>query len=135
MEDLFIALLGFVVELLGETLTDLAFAAIVDVVSRAFRSVGSSAREGDPVASTVVLIAAGAVLGFLSGVIFPHPLVHPSKYHGISLLISPLITGLIMAVVGRGIRRRGRVPVRIESFAYGFSFAFTFALIRILMVR
>jgi hypothetical protein len=55
--------------------------------------------------------------------------------HGISLLISPLLTGLAMATVGRGVRRRGRAPVRIESFGYGFAFAFAFALVRFLMVR
>jgi len=40
-----------------------------------------------------------------------------------------------MGLTGRIVRRRGKTPVQIESFAYGFTFAFAFALIRILMVR
>jgi hypothetical protein len=135
MEDFLLGLLGFLVELLGETLTDIAFAAIVDAVSRGLRHVGGSARRGNPIAATVILIAAGVAFGFLSAIVFPHPLVHPSKYHGISLLVSPVTTGLVMAAIGRRVRRRGRVPVQIESFAYGFTFAFAFSLIRILMVR
>ena len=79
------------------------------------------------------------VLGFIFSVVsvlvLPHPLVHPSQFHGISLLISPVITGLIMGFNGRTVRRRGKTPVQIESFAYGFTFAFAFALIRFLMVR
>jgi hypothetical protein len=39
-----------------------------------------------------------------------------------------------MAAIGRGVRRRGSIPVRIESFGYGYTFAFAFALVRILMV-
>ena len=74
-------------------------------------------------------------LSHRSAPILPNPLVHPSKSHGISLLISPVITGLVMGLTGRIVRRRGKTPVQIESFAYGFTFAFAFALIRILMVR
>ena len=77
----------------------------------------------------------GLGLGFLSSLVLPHPLVHPSKLHGISLLISPVITGLIMGMVGQMVRRRGNTPVRIESFAYGFTFAFAFALLRLLIVH
>jgi len=135
MEDFLLALLGFLLELLGEALTDLAFAAIVDGVSRAFRQVGTSARRGDPIAAIAALIASGVALGFSSAIVFPHPLVHQSRFHGISLLIGPVITGLVMAAIGRWVRRRGRTPVQIESFGSGFAFAFAFALVRILMVR
>jgi len=40
-----------------------------------------------------------------------------------------------MAAIGRTVRRRGHLPVRVESFSYGFTFAFAFSLIRILLVR
>lgn len=85
--------------------------------------------------ATAILVLIGLALGFVSAIIFPHPLVHPSKLHGVSLLISPLLTGFGMSAIGRGVRRRGRIPVQIESFAYGFTFAFAFALIRLLVVH
>lgn len=135
MEDFLLGLLGCILELLGETLTDIAFAALVDTALRALRRLGFSARRGSPIAAAIILIAAGVALGFLSAIVVPHPLVHPSKYHGMSLLIGPVITGLVMAAVGRGVRRRGRDPVRIEGFGYGLTFAFAFALIRILIVH
>jgi hypothetical protein len=148
MEDL----LGFILELVVEVLIQIVFEAGVDAASRAYRSKADHPTRGDrrfrvapfvryslsranPPWTTLKFALLGLGSGLLSLLIFPHPLVHASKLHGISLLISPLITGLVMSFVGRMIRRRGKTAVNIESFTYGFAFAFTFALIRILMVR
>lgn len=131
MEDL----LGLILELVLDAAFEMILGAMVAGAYRAVRRFRVSARRGNPLVAAVILIIAGALLGFLSATIFPHPLVHPSKHHGVSLLISPVITGLVMSAIGRGVRRRGRVPVPIESFGYGFAFAFAFALIRILMVH
>ena len=127
--------LGFILELLFEALLEIGISAIVAGVCRSLRQLRITARRGDPVAAAVLLVMAGLSSGFLSVLIFPHPLVHPSKLHGISLLNSPLLAGLAMATVGRGVRRRGHAPVRIESFGYGFAFAFALSIIRLLMVR
>jgi hypothetical protein len=149
MEDL----LGFILEFVLEVLIQIVFEAGVDAASRAsrhredvavsrahrrFRFVPflrlTSSRINPPL-TILKFTVLGLALSVVSVLALPHPLVHPSKFHGISLLISPVITGLIMGVVGRTIRRRGKTPVQIESFAYGFTFAFAFALIRFLMVR
>lgn len=119
MEDL----LGFIFELLFEALFEIVLSAIVAGVYRSVRHFRVTARRGNPIVAAVLLVIVGLVLGFLSVLIFPHPLVHPSKVHGISLLISPLVAGIAMAAVGRGVRRRGRAPVQIESFGFGFAFA------------
>jgi hypothetical protein len=150
MEDL----LGFIVEFVVEVLLQMIFEAGVDAASRAYRPKEDRAvrprahrqfrfasllrltlSEANPHWTILKFTLLGIGSGFLSLLLFPHPLVHPSKFHGISLLISPLVTGIVMGFVGRMIRRRGKTPVNIESFAYGFTFAFAFALIRLLMVR
>jgi hypothetical protein len=150
MEDLF----GFIFEFVFEVLIQIVFEAGVDAASRASRHgedvhTGSKAHrrfrfvpvrrlslgKTNPPITILKFTLLGLALSFVSILVLPHPLVHPSKFHGISLLISPLITGLIMGFIGRTIRRRGKIPVQIESFAYGFTFAFAFALIRFLMVR
>ena len=131
MEDL----LGFILELLFEALIEIGLSAIVAGMYRAVRHFWITTRRGNPTAAAVLLVIVGLALGFLSVLIFPHPLVHPSKLHGISLLISPLLAGVAMATVGRGVRRRGRAPVPIESFGFGFAFALAVASIRFLMVR
>src|SRR5437016_5143010 len=76
----------------------------------------------------------GALAGGLSLFIFPHPLVHPSRLHGINLLVSPVVTGLVMSLIGSILSRQGKKVVQIESFRYGFAFALGMALIRYFFV-
>ena len=150
MEDL----LSFILEFVFEVLIQIIFEAGVDAVSRA-RSSGESAATStrahrgfriapfvravlsrtNPPFTILKFTLLGVGLGFLSVLVLPHPVVRPSRLHGMSLLISPVLTGLIMGFVGRSVRRRGKTPVQIESFAYGFTFAFAFALIRLLIVH
>jgi H+/Cl- antiporter ClcA len=149
MEDL----LGFILEFVLEMLIQIVFEAGVDAASRAYRPREDAAAvlrshrrfrfvpflhyalsRTNPPFTILKFTLLGFTFGFVSVLVLPHPLVHPSKFHGISLLISPVITGLIMGFIGRTVRRRGKAPVQIESFAYGFTFAFAFALIRFLMV-
>jgi hypothetical protein len=54
------------------------------------------------------------------------------KFHGISLIITPVLAGLTMWGVGRIRRRRGEAVMRLDTFGYGFIFAFGMALIRYL---
>ncbi len=46
-----------------------------------------------------------------------------------------MIACLVMAFIGRTLRRRGRNSVPIESFGYGFTFALAMALVRFWLVR
>ena len=62
-------------------------------------------------------------------------LKQPSKFHGISLVISPVITGFFMSQVGIMLRRTGKRAVQIESFGYGFTFALGLAIIRFAFAR
>jgi hypothetical protein len=74
-------------------------------------------------------------LGYVLFGLFPHPLVHPSRIHGISLLVAPVTTGLMMSCIGSLLRRHDKKVVRIESFGYGFAFAFGMALVRLVLVK
>ena len=151
MEDL----LSFILECVLEVLFQLIFEEGVAAVLRARRGdeeevapaprphrpfrfvpfVRLTLGRTNPPLTVLKFTLLGIGLGFVSALVLPHPLVHPSRFHGISLLISPVITGLIMGFIGRMVRRRGKTPVRIESFAYGFTFAFAMTLIRLLMAR
>lgn len=70
----------------------------------------------------------------MSVMIFPHHLIRPSRMYPISLLISPILTGLLMAQIGRTVRKFGRQSVRIESFGYGFIFALAMGLVRFWLI-
>jgi hypothetical protein len=74
----------------------------------------------------------GLILGGLSLLAFPQSFVRSETFHGISLLITPVACGLVMAAFGRWRERKGEVVLRIDSFVYGFLFAFPVALVRFL---
>lgn len=135
MDEFWIELLAALTELLGEFLLQLLAEGIVDIANRVLGEVLETARARNVVVSTLSYSVFGALAGVLSISIFPHPLVRPSRIHGISLLVSPVATGLAMSSIGSMLRRRDKRVVQIESFGYGFAFAFAMALTRFILVR
>src|ERR1700692_3272548 len=117
-------LLELLLELLGEFLLELALAAALDLVLRAIAKVFEAFRLANPVLASASYVLLGALAGGLSLLIVPHPFVHPSRLHGINLLVSPIATGLAMSLLGSMLSRYGKKVTRIESFGYGFAFAF-----------
>jgi hypothetical protein len=135
MEELLGAILGLIFEFLAEFLLELLMGLAADALSRLIRRFFVSTHRIGVLLATILFAMAGLAAGFLSVWAFPHPLVHPSRFHGLSLVLSPLAMGGVMAFLGQGIRRRGRRSVAIESFRYGFTFALAMTLIRFLFVH
>ncbi len=135
MDELLAALLGAVFEILGEALIEILLEVFVAFLSRAIRKLFVVSRRFGRLLAAAVFVVAGCAAGFISLAVFPHPLVHPSRFHGVSLLISPVVTGLAMAMIGHIVRSRGRKSVQIESFGYGFIFALAMAIVRFALVK
>lgn len=135
MDELLGAILGALFELLADSLLEVALGELAGLLSRLIRRFRITVCRGNPLRATLSFMLVGVAFGILSAGIFPHPLVHPSRFHGISLLISPVLTGFAMAWIGGAWKRGGRTSVRIESFGYGFTFALALALIRFWLVR
>lgn len=127
MEEFFAAILATI----AEALLEIAGEALLELVIRLFASI----LESSTAAASLGVALLGIACGAMSLVIFPHPLVHPSRIHGISLVVSPILTGIAMAQVGRFLRKRDKRSIRTESFAYGFAFAFAMALIRFFFAK
>ncbi|MGD0630688.1 MAG: hypothetical protein ABR987_15250 [Terracidiphilus sp.] len=134
MEELLSAILSALAELFFEFLFELFLEAIVGLIVRAVRSLFSNA-VFSPVFAAAFYLLLGGASGAASLLLFPHPIFHPSRFHGISLLVSPVVTGFVMSQIGTVLRRNGRESVRIESFGYGFAFALGFAVVRLIFVR
>jgi hypothetical protein len=130
MDDLLAALLEIIVEVLAEAFLQLAGELLISLLVRASRGLPSAFLQLSPRFTAVYLALLGATTGALSVLIFPHPLFHPSPVHGVSLVISPVITGLVMSQIGGVQRRRGRESTPMESFWYGFVFALAMAAMR-----
>jgi hypothetical protein len=135
MEELLGAILYGIVELFGEVIVELLLEAVCSLFVRMIRGVFEGVDGASPIIAAVGYLALGLGAGVVSVFVLPHHLVQPSKFHGISLLVSPLITGLIMSQVGAFLRRKDKTTVRIESFLYGFTFALGIAIIRLIFIR
>ena len=88
--------------------------ALLDLLSRAATKVFKPAEPPNPVRSFLALAFLGVLVGAASIVILPHPLFHRSKFHGISLLLSPVAAGTVMSALGAILRKRGKQVVQIE---------------------
>ena len=135
MEDLIFALLSGVAELLLEVIFELASEAFTALIIRSVRNLVGESRAINPLLAGTCYFLLGTACGVGSVFAFPHPLVHPSRVHGISVVITPLVTGLIMSKIGLMRRRKGRDSVQLESFGYGFTFALGLAIVRFAFVK
>lgn len=135
MDDFFFELLAGLIQVLVEVFLEIAAEEILALLSRAVIAVFQDSELDNPVLATVGYLILGTATGGISLLFLPHPLVHPSRFHGISLLISPLITGSIMSLIGYTLRRHGKQAAQIESFGYGFAFALGMAVVRFLFVK
>jgi hypothetical protein len=89
----------------------------------------------NPLMACLGYLFLGGVAGGLSLFFFPLPLVHRSRVPGLSVVISPVLAGLGMSLVGSALRKRNKNAGQIESFGYGFAFAFGMALVRFLFTK
>ena len=89
-----------------------------------------SRERRNPVVAGLGYLLIGLILGGVSLLIFPRSFVRSETFHGISLLITPVVSGLAMGALGRWREGRGETVLRLDSFVYGFVFAFAMALVR-----
>jgi hypothetical protein len=130
MEDLIFALIYLIAEVLAAMFSEVVLGAIVDLMVRSTRNLRAESKPIGPVLAAVGYLSLGSGLGLLSIFLLPHALIPRSRFHGVSLVVSPVLTGLVMWQVGWSLRRQGKDSVQIESFGYGFTFALGVAMIR-----
>jgi hypothetical protein len=135
MDELLVGVIAAITEVLFEAVFEIAGLGLASLLTRAISKLFKTISDFNPVATAFALGMLGLLVGSLSVVAYPHPLVHPSRLHGLSVLVSPLITGFVMSQVGRSLRNHGKSVTPVESFGYGFVFAFAMALVRFLMLR
>lgn len=141
MDEILAAILVAIAEFLLEAFLELIAAAVLDLVSRAllglFRGVAEAVKDNQVLVGIAYALL-GAFAAGLSLLVLPHPLVHrqhPSRFHGISVLISPIIVGFVLSAVGRILRRLGKKVTPVETFWYGFAFALGMAAVRLLFAK
>ncbi len=135
MEELFLWLVGVIAEVVVEAVFEFIMAMVVDTSLRIADNITAYLTSRRRVTNFLVLGLLGLSMGLLSIPILPHRLLAPSRLHGINLLISPLLTGLMLSWTGAALRKRAKETTPIQRFGYGFVFAFGIALMRLLFAR
>jgi len=135
MEALVLLVLAGAAELFAEVLFELLGEELTALAVRFFRKLVGESKAIRPILAAVGYLLIGVAYGALSVGFYRRPLIHPTRSHGASLVISPVITGLIVARIGLVRKRNDKDVVRVESFQYGFSLAFGVAAVRFLFAR
>jgi hypothetical protein len=84
--------------------------------------------------SVLPLIALGALAGFITYLVFPQRMFTLVSFPGMSLIVSPLATGLVMKAFGDWRRNQGKKHSAVATFWGGATLAFSMAAVRFLLV-
>jgi hypothetical protein len=114
-------LIDLVIEVGGQVLFELAAQSLTDAIG--------PEREARPAAAGSGHLIMGLCAGAVSLGIVRHRLTPHSPVPGLSLVLSPIATGLVMDAIGRLWRDRGDRPA-LFTFRGGAVFAFGMALVR-----
>jgi hypothetical protein len=134
MEILF-AFLEMFLEIFFEAAFEFAAESLGALIWRGVMEVFDTSEFRNPLTACIGYLFLGGVAGSLSLLFFPHPLVHRSRFPGVSVVISPILAGLGMSLVGSTLRKRSKNAMQIESFGYGFAFALGMALVRFFFTK
>lgn len=135
MLELLFAFLELGLEILCEAAFEFAAEFLGALVLRGIAEIFNTSEFKNPLIACIGYVFLGGLAGGLSLYFFPHPLVHPSKVPGLSVVISPILAGFGMSLVGSTLRKRNKNLIQIENFGYGFTFAFGMALARFCLAK
>ena len=127
MELLFEILVELVLPLVTEIFAELALHGLTRMVRRS-----AVARI---VLTALMYFGVGLLAGFFSLLIWPRVFARSTTLPGISLVITPVLGGILMSYIAWLRVRTWDWTIRLETFAYGFLFAFAMALLRLLFAR
>jgi len=117
------AIWEILLQIVVEVLFELGFESIRESMRRR--------RRAHPVLALVGAALLGGVAGFVTSLLWPTRIIQTAPVPGVSLLLSPLLTGLVMDQYGRWRERHGSY---LATFWGGALFAFGMALVRFLWV-
>jgi len=128
--EILFELLVPVLEFLAEIFLQVAVEWLAELGFRALRAPFKPARETSPEFAAVGYAIFGMAAGGLSLLVFPSSFVQSPVARIANLVLTPVVTGALMALLGGWRQRRGQDLIRLDRFAYGLLFAFAMAAVR-----
>ena len=127
----FFSLLGELISTLVEKTGD-AIEATTDAIGSATEAAESTTKIGCLI--VFILLVTGIGAGFTISLVFPDRIFKPIPITGISLLITPLVMGLVMSLVGKWKVNHDRRPSFMATFLGGALFGLAAAGTRLIFI-
>jgi len=124
----------FVIELVVELLFQGLGELVIEGVARLIGAPFGRRDRSHPIAAALALFLIGVALGGLSCLAWPYRVVASGPYPGISLLISPVVNGLVADAIGTWRERHDRPRSYLETFWGGALFALGMAGMRFVLM-
>lgn len=126
--------------LLAELLFEIVGELLIEILTEGGAQVGARRLGTRPqVANAAIVLAllfVGGLAGYISALVLPTRLTSERPLlPGLSLVLAPMAGGVVMALLGRFLRERGRTPTPLATWWGGATFAFAYALVRFVVVR
>jgi hypothetical protein len=126
MEELIFVILQLFGEIVLQIIGQLMLEGSLTKVVAYFKRV----KRRNPVAVWFFYVLLGAGLGLLSLLIFSDHFIKSKALRIVNLIVTPIIAGLFMSLVGYLRRKKGQDSIQLDRFVYGASFALAMALVR-----
>jgi hypothetical protein len=127
--------MGFLFELLFEIILEIVLEILAELGLHSIGEAFHKREKRNPFFAIPGYLLLGLISGGISLLLFPQSFIQSQRFHGISLIIIPLLGGAVMSLIGVLRRRRGQELIQLDSFGYGAIFAFGIALVRFLFTR
>ena len=111
----------------GEILIDLGITSTSESFQQRSRA--------HPVLAGIGVLLLGGISGAMTRLVLPAPIFPPGPVRGLSLLLSPLVTGVVMDRYGAWRDGRGAPRSFVATFWGGALFGFGMALVRFVWVE
>ena len=125
-------LLEFLFQIFGEVLLQLFIEALVELGMHSLAETVQRPRH--PVYAAIGFVLLGLIAGAVSLLVLPHSPIAAPQLRLANLIVTPVVIGLVMMLVGRLRAKRGQDLVRLDRFGYAFLFAFAMGLVRFVWV-
>jgi hypothetical protein len=125
---------GFIFELLFEAVIEILSELAIDFGLVSIKHSLRKEKKANPVFAYTGIVLIGALVGVAASFILPGRIVTNPPIKGLSLILSPLLAGIMMYVFGNWRRENGHETSRLSTFWGGALFAFSFALVRWFMI-
>jgi hypothetical protein len=127
------SLLQLILELLLQGGAELLLEIIFHLIDNEDRQHRRAGRH--PVWGAIFCAVLGTLVGFVSVAAWPQSFIHAPELRIANLVVTPLLLGLFMMLVGRRREKRGDTPVALDRFTNAALFAFAMAMVRFCLTK